>query len=157
MLIVIDDFLSDTDRNNITEMFLHDGDMKWTDAKYDFIQHQCISIILAEANNYYDLQDMVGYEAWLNYNTSKPWHSDKDEYLWNTEEILKTPICSIVYYGVVNDLIGGRFMTETEIITPKTNRLLLFSPNIFHSVEELSGERLSIAINPWNNKPQNYY
>lgn len=156
MLIVIDDFLSEIHKNNIVDIFLTDGNMKWTDVTYNNIIDEYVSIILSEANKYYDLTNMVGYESWSNYGNPIFWHYDKDEYLWNTEETLKTPICSIVYYGIINNLNGGRFTTETEIITPKDNRLLIFSPGIFHSAEDYSGERLSIAINPWDYKPKNY-
>lgn len=156
MLIVIDDFLSGVDRDNINKTFLNDGNMKWTNSKYNFIQDHCVFTILTEANKYYNLQNMVGYESWSNYGNPISWHYDKDEYLWNTENVLKTPICSIVYYGIINNVKGGRFLTESEIITPKNNRLLIFSPCIFHSAEDYSGERLSIAINPWDYKPKNY-
>jgi hypothetical protein len=57
---------------------------------------------------------------------------------------------------MVNDLIGGKFITEDITVTPKTNRLIIFSPNTHHTVEEYTGNRLAIAINPWNIKPRLY-
>ena len=58
----------------------------------------------------------------------------------------------MVYYPYVDeDLKGGRLEFEDgQMITPKTNRLVVFGPGIRHNVEEnYIGDRISLALNPW--------
>ncbi len=33
---------------------------------------------------------------------------------------------------------------------PKTNRLIFLGPDVYHNVEKVTGERISILLNPWN-------
>ena len=86
------------------------------------------------------------------------------------------PLCSIVYYLQIEDLVNGELRishndeiqlnsTNTlyeevranrldhkidDIIIPKTNRAVMFSPGKFHTVNEFTGKRISMIINPWN-------
>ena len=73
----------------------------------------------------------------------------KDEKLAD-EGILKFPLCSIVYYSCVKSLLGGRLYVEDDIITPKTNRMIIFAAGARHYVEDFSGHRVSMLINPWD-------
>jgi len=107
--------------------------------------------LLKECSKYYMLDDCVGYEFWTQ-NNSRPkgWHYDKDEKFYKITGNYKFPICSIIVYLKVNNLIGGLLHLEDTIITPKVNRMIIFPPGIFHYVEEFTGERTSFLTNPWN-------
>ena len=35
---------------------------------------------------------------------------------------------------------------------PKENRLVIFSPGLYHGVEQFKGVRTSINVNPWNTR-----
>ena len=35
-------------------------------------------------------------------------------------------------------------------ITPQENRLIVFSPGLYHGVQQFTGVRTSINVNPWN-------
>ena len=65
------------------------------------------------------------------------------------------PLCSVVYYADVN-AVGGAFVTETASIKPVTNRMIVFSPGVLHGVEEYTGTRMSVAVNPWAKPPMGY-
>lgn len=108
--------------------------------------------LIRRASNYYSLHNCVGYEVWEQKNSRPPtWHQDKDEILAK-QNILKFPICTLVYYIQVENLINGKLQIETGIdVTPITNRLVIFGPGVSHYVEEFSGYRHSIVINPWDN------
>lgn len=98
----------------------------------------------------------MGLESWSHYQTKPEWHYDKDEDLYNQTGILAFPICSIVYYPKIDLVSGGEFITEDVTIKPKNNRLIVFSSGVYHSVNDFKGERFSVIINPWENKPKQY-
>ena len=101
------------------------------------------------ARNYFDLDKCVGYECWSQSNTpNSNWHYDKDERL-AAEGKLSFPLCSMIYYVHV-DAKGGQLHLEDDIITPKNNRLVIFSPGIFHGVDPYQGERVAFLVNPWD-------
>jgi hypothetical protein len=160
MLTVIDDFLPINKNKEVVDFFtVHDASKeKWFEGTLvEYLKGTSfISDCLNVASKYYNLTSMVGCEMWSHNNTRPGWHYDKDEQLWQETKEIKAPLCSIVYYGLVNDLVGGKFITETISVTPKTNRLIVFSPNTYHAVEEYTGNRLAIALNPWNTKPRTY-
>ena len=112
----------------------------------------CIDI-LTIASRYFDFSNIVGYEFWGQQNT-KPntWHYDKDEKLYSKERKLVFPVCSTIYYLAVSDLEGGRLIIEHDVITPKTNRLVIFPPGKYHTVENFKGNRISLLVNPWNHE-----
>ena len=112
----------------------------------------CIDI-LTIASRYFDFSKIVGYEFWSQQNT-KPntWHYDKDEKLYSKERKLVFPVCSTIYYLKVADLEGGRLIIEDDVITPKTNRLVIFPPGKYHTVENFKGNRISLLVNPWNHE-----
>ena len=76
--------------------------------------------------------------------------SDKDEQLNGNKSILSFPLCSMVYYLIVENLEGGQLHVEDDIITPKTNRLVIFSPGKNHYVQPYTGTRISMLVNPWD-------
>lgn len=156
--VIIDDFLN---KNLILEVLeeLKDNNVPetWYNNKENHQYSNFCNIILDECSNYYNLSKSTGYEFWTQNNT-KPadWHIDKDEHCFNTTGIYKLPICTIVTYLKVSDLLGGALRLEDCIITPKTNRVVIFPPGIWHTVEEFSGQRVSTLINPWISKPEGY-
>jgi hypothetical protein len=112
----------------------------------------CIEI-LTIASKYFDFSKIIGYEFWGQNNT-KPgtWHYDKDEKLYSKKKELVFPVCSTIYYLEVSDLVGGRLFVEHDVITPRTNRLVLFPPGKYHAVEDFTGKRVSLLVNPWDHK-----
>ena len=56
----------------------------------------------------------------------------------------------MVYYLIVENLDGGQLHVEDDIITPKANRLVIFSPGKYHYVQPFTGKRVSMLVNPWN-------
>ena len=104
------------------------------------------------ASTYYDLSSCIGYEFWTHNNTRPPqgWHYDRDEFLFEKNGTYDYPLCSIVYYPIVENLEGGQLHLECDIITPKENRLIIFPPKTHHYVEPFKGNRVSILVNPWS-------
>jgi hypothetical protein len=160
MLIVMDDVL-DADNLKITQDFFSVPDnrkMQWVDGSLD----ECMTgstpmaDILAHVRRVFNLTAMNGVEQWAHHGTKPNWHIDKDETLVNTTGEIAMPICSIVFYADIHYLKGGKFMTNSVSVTPKTNRLIAFSPGVEHGVEDYTGTRMSIAINPWAKKPRGY-
>jgi hypothetical protein len=109
--------------------------------------------LLEVASQYYDLTNYVGYEMWCHARNFKisAYHIDKDEVAYEKYGELRTPLCSIIYYLDVKNLEGGRLMFPSKAvpITPKTNRLVIFDKKVAHKVEQWTGSRVSIMINPW--------
>ena len=42
------------------------------------------------------------------------------------------------------------------MITPKQNRLVIFGPGRKHYVQDFTGDRFSVNINPWNRLLEEY-
>jgi len=161
MLVVVDDFLDKEHRDAVVGYFSQSQEareMKWESGGADRLEgdKSPMALLLKEASKYFDLSSMVGSEYWAHYGTHPGWHVDRDEKLVLSTGEIKHPICSIVYYAQIENLVGGNFMTRTEVITPRTNRMIVFSPGVEHSVEYYSGTRLSVAVNPWQTKPLGY-
>ena len=71
--------------------------------------------------------------------------------------ILSCPLCSIVYYPLVEDLRDGRLhlldenLQEDVIIVPKQNRLVALPTARRHFVEPFTrGRRVAFIVNPWD-------
>ena len=112
----------------------------------------CVQMINV-ASNFFDLTSCKGYEFWSQNNTRpQNWHIDQDEQLVAKTNQTRFPLCSMVYYVKVNDLKGGKLHIEDDIITPKTNRLVIFSPQLNHCVVPFVGDRISLCVNPWSVK-----
>ena len=126
---------------------------KWysLDEKHIF-QDFCIQMINL-SSQMYDLTSCVGYEFWTHYNTTpRNWHIDKDEQLKIKTGYTRFPLCSMVYYVYVDELRGGKLHIEDDVITPKSNRLVIFSPGKYHCVEPFLGKRITLCVNPWSEK-----
>ena len=133
------------------------GKMAWFNEPIKEYQKQ----ILYHAQKYYDLSTMVGFEEWGHVAglTQLPdIHQDKDEKLATTG-IIKTAMCSCIYYHKIKDLIGADLVLYEEDdsnkiickIKPQENMLVLLSPGVWHGVSRyISGTRSTVNINPWD-------
>ncbi len=151
--IILDDVFDDETINQFKTIERTDRSVwhvKTEVSPYDKILNIC--------GNYFDMTDYAGYETWSNKTYVPGWHVDKEvsvgQFSDNTNSYL--PICGIVYYPVVEDLKGGEFLTKDLTLIPKTNRLIMFSSEIYHKVNTYTGNRISLAVNPWNKKPLNF-
>ena len=160
MITVIDNVLNDNDLHNVQEYFEQEEARKmcWIDGSYKSLMQKNYFLLklLDQAKPFFNLSSMVGLEQWSHYGTKPDWHVDKDELLAEQTGKLAYPICSIVFYANINNLVGGNFMMTDVTITPKTNRMLVFGSNILHGVDKYNGTRMSVAVNAWSNKPLGY-
>ncbi len=145
------DFFSKIGDNPIEENLV--VDQKWYTYDEDHLfKDICISF-LQLTNSYFDLSSCTGYEFWIQ-NNRRPGrrHIDKDQQLLKEKGIYSFPLCSIIYYiSVDENLVGGKLDIEDDIIiTPKTNRMVIFPPGKYHYVQPFQGQRVSLLINPWD-------
>jgi hypothetical protein len=157
MVCVLDDVLSEIERTTVRDYFLsleRSIEVEWVDGANSHIisYGSPLSKLLQAVEIYVDLSKMVGCEYWSNLNTKTGWHKDTDETLLFRDGIESFPICSCVYYPEINVTLGGDLLFETMRVRPVTNRLVIFSPNMFHTVEDFLGDRLSVALNFWSYK-----
>lgn len=154
-LVVVDDALSEEDKDSVFSLLHNKGESltgMWI-PKGDL--PDCLDKIAQHGAAQFDLSKATGFELWTHQNTRPHvWHYDHDEHERMTTEYIRFPICSIVYYPFVGKLEGGNFRTETVIVTPRTNRLITFSPGVLHGVEEYVGERFAVLLNPWIYPPK---
>jgi hypothetical protein len=161
MLHVIDCALEEADRATIFDYFMGFGrstEFAWADGCLDLLlgYGSPLSNILRVVNKHVDLGGMVGCEYWSHLNTKSGWHKDTDEVKLYRDSVESFPMCSIVYYPHIQNVKGGKLIFETLSIQPVTNRLVIFAPDLRHCVEDFSGERVSVAINPWDYKLEGY-
>lgn len=154
--IVIDDVLTENEVE-ITRSFMKKIERKpvfWADKgePVGFPLYKFLGIV----EQYFDLSSMVGCEYWdaHRYDPSPDlnWHIDKDEKLYTETGEERRPLCSVVYYPHIENLKDGRFLTESHLVVPKTNRMIAFSSGLLHAVERFTGQRKSLSINPWSYK-----
>lgn len=142
MIVVIDDLFEDY--SNVVEHLQETKKIEYAP--------QMVSTILDKASEYFDLSSMQYYEAWT-HGLTRPldWHYDKDEALFQSKGITRFPLCSNVFYPIEDDnLVGGKLMFENGVtVNPKRNRLVVFAPGLYHSVQPFRGKRISININTW--------
>jgi hypothetical protein len=148
MIVILDDIKFDSIIDLLPGMTQGDG---W----FEFGQYKCIDQILDIARKYFDLSEAIGYEMHKNLKGPR-YHYDKDEQLYATQKILSFPLCGIVYYPKIENMQGGDLAFDNVMLLPITNRLVIFSPELAHGVNNFSGTRISIGINPWKEKPLAY-
>ena len=122
----------------------------WFEKLEYHVNYALCSQILEKIEKYFNIKDMKGYDYWTHTHTRPgQWHYDKDERAYVKHGIQRFPICSSVFY-MEADCIGGELQFERGIsIKPVKNRLVIFSPKLYHGVEEFTGKRVSVNINPW--------
>lgn len=169
-MIIIDNFLEGSLLEEIRQDHLWNGNLssKWIDKNSPAVD------TYTKVGNYiwYDkiVADYyhVGYEYWTQVisNRSLDRHYDKDEYLYETQKIIKNPIVGSIYYahedpipGEEEPVIGGYLEIldsrgEIERIKPVSNRLIIFDTKLLHGVTEATGTtRRSLLTNIWETKP----
>ena len=166
MIIILDGVLSDHQMNHFnktinysTEPFVSGSINKkgegWLEKLEYHTNYAICSVILDIIGRHFKLTDMVGYDYWTHTNTKPSWHQDKDEIAYTGKGISRFPICSSVYY-IKADCIGGQLKFENGVeVKPVKNRLVIFSKRLYHGVEEFTGTRVSVNINPWDTKLYN--
>lgn len=112
------------------------SNVKWYNLMDKHIHIDLCLNLLEISNRCYEMSSCVGYEFCTR--------------LSSNENIIRYPLCSIIYYPHVRDLKGGRLLLEDDIITPKSNRLVLFAPSRYRNVEEFTGERIEVVVNPFS-------
>jgi hypothetical protein len=117
----------------------------------------CENLLNLTKKYYSEVKDIRGYDFWAHYNTRpQEWHFDKDETAYIKYGIERFPVCSIICYLEVDLQEGGSLVIEPGIkIEPRTNRMILMAPGVYHFVEEYTGERIGVNINPWCTKMYN--
>ena len=157
MVIILDDVvnLNSSFQRDIINVFSErkqkNIDERWysLDEEHMF-KDFCVQMI-TKANYYVNLTSCIGYEFWTQNNTRPARrHQDKDERLVERTGEYSFPLCSLIYYPIVENLEGGQLHVDDAIITPKTNRLVIMSPGMWHYVEKFTGTRISFLINPWD-------
>jgi hypothetical protein len=111
--------------------------------------------LVTTAALHFDLSSCVGYEWWKHSDGSLPprgWHYDLDEDLWVRYKELRFPLCSIIYYPLIQDIQGGHFITQDVKISPKTNRAIFMNSGEWHTVAPYQNDRYALLINPWGYK-----
>jgi hypothetical protein len=129
--------------------------------------------MLEVIKEFVDLSECAGYEAWCNKNRIPTDHQDINEQL-RMHGILDFPLIGCVYYPFIGNISGAEFHCEDVTIAPRTNRMLLFTPSLWHRVKpdnkapntkssdgryyELAdeGSRVAWSLNPWPYKPPTY-
>ena len=164
MIAILDNVLSDKDFSGFKEAasIFNTVNPEGLWFEVGVYEDPYIKILLEIANNYFDLTKVRGYEVWTHNNT-KPTadmdggcHYDKDEYRWATNKVLSFPVCSLVFYLKVDNVVNGNLIVKDISIAPRMNRLVIFGPGTKHRVEDFVGDRFSISINPWNRLLEEY-
>ena len=162
MIVVMDEIVGNSTFQSDCIKLLHQNEEKtneinfnekWYSLEEDHIFRDfCIQLINV-ASNFYDLSSCIGYEFWSHNNTTpRGWHIDQDEQLNGTTGQTRFPLCSMIYYLKIDNLRRGKLHIEDDIITPKSNRLVIFSPQLNHCVEPYMGDRIALCVNPWSTK-----
>lgn len=149
---VIDHFLTEEEiiclKHHLKKDFLK---YKW----YDYPPKRMYQDkLLGAVAGFVNVEKIVGFEEWSHNPHWKPlptWHLDKNEDKWESSKELELPICSCIYYLNIENLVGGNLLIKDKIeVVPKSNRLVLLKPGVWHAVDKvISGTRVSLNINPW--------
>ena len=103
-----------------------------------------------------DISSSVGIEQWTHdasFYDLPELHFDKNEKLYQEKGELQFPLCSIIAYLKIIDLVGARLIIAeaTPNIVPETGKVVLLKPGVLHGVNaRQSGTRISININIWD-------
>lgn len=145
-LIILDDVFDEATNRAIAGFDYGEGE-KW----YELGANPAHDRILDICRAHFDLSQVVGYEMWCNSGVPGR-HVDKNEKIFREEKRYVFPQCSAVYYATVEKMSGGEFFTDDVRFFPRANRLVLFSPGIYHGVAAYTGTRIAVSLNPWTHK-----
>lgn len=145
-LIILDDVFDASTVAEIAGFDYGEGE-QW----YELGANPAHERILDLCAQHFDLGAVVGYEMWRN-SGNPGWHVDKDERLFRERKEHRYPQCSAVYYADVGEMSGGEFFTDDVRYFPRTNRLVMFSPGLYHGVAAYTGRRFAVSLNPWNHR-----
>lgn len=114
--------------------------------EFDFISRK----ILNYAKEFYNFSNVECIEMWTNVNNVTPiLHTDHDMKYFMETQTERYPVCTVVFYPLI-DLEGqGWLEVQDQIVRPATNRIVCFGPAIPHIVRPFTGKRVSIVYNPW--------
>ena len=81
---------------------------KWYSLDEEHVFRNLCLQMMVKAHHYVDLTSCIGYEFWTQNNTrpNGGWHQDKDEQLKMRTGEINFPLCSLIYYPVVENLKG---------------------------------------------------
>ena len=107
-VIVIDDALSLEDNELFRHRHFCESEVEWGRWIAEGNQPEYIDGLIKIASKYMDLEKVAGYEWWTQKNTytQKGWHIDYDEGKMGIEDILVTPMFSMIYYQLVAHIQG---------------------------------------------------
>tara|TARA_B100000287_G_scaffold372920_1_gene371819 strand:- start:931 stop:1416 length:486 start_codon:yes stop_codon:yes gene_type:complete len=161
MIHVIDDVLSKRKFGQFEKEIVKLDKGSGIDQLYQYDKIKFAHPILKIASRHYDLKKCCGYEIWQHDHIDGylAWHHDRDEILYTRKKIMNHPVCGIVFYVAVDKNLngGGLLFENNERVSPKKNRLVLFDAKLKHCVEQYTGRRHSVNINPWNEKYQPFF
>ena len=115
-----------------------------------------------EYSRFANLDNSIGWEQWMHdpdYAPLPPPHFDKDEVSYSMDKALIFPLCSVILYLKVENLIGAKLQLPKEgiDITPETGKLVLMAPGVYHMISPYhSGKRISLNLNFWDKKIKAY-
>lgn len=175
MLLVIDNFLKSDDP--MLSAIQSDHLWEYNRAKFTFMEsHQPAGNIwermakkIWESVSPHGVlpPQYAGIEYWANEYSMEGdrqhlgWHSDKDEHLFDTTRITKSPYVGSVYYchrtlpaDSYLEIRRGEGDNNIERVQPVPNRLVIFNSSVQHCVTPITaGLRRGFATNIWIDKP----
>jgi hypothetical protein len=153
MVHIFDDFFDvDLEKAQKWALSLNHYDTWYENSNLDFAQK-----MLDLASNYFDLSEYIGCEMHINRHTPNR-HYDKDELHFKRTGEFVFPLCGIVWYNYIDEIVGGEIVfPDIDVsVKPKTDRLIIFQNNLLHEGKPFQGTRMSVGINPWSKKPLAY-
>jgi hypothetical protein len=156
MLAVYDNALSTSEINELINRYHGSGKSLPTSWVPSQRIDACEKAIVELAQKFHGFNDFAGVEIWTHNDTRPGEHKDKDEVLFNRTGEEQFPLCSIVVYLAIEDLVAGEFNCGGVRIKPRSNRIVTFAPGLLHNVNDFCGKRFMLAINPWLNCPEGY-
>ena len=107
--------------------------------------------LIDNVSKFLDISSYTNAEIWGHVRPNTQWHFDIDEHLYQFHSKKRYPLASIVFYSYVYQLVGGElYLKEGLRVCPVMNRQVIFSPKVFHKVNEFYGKRYSVLLNLWD-------
>ena len=152
MITIVKNLLTTEENIQAYNFALSKPESFWVNGTVDSISSNQFALdkIIKAVGSTVDLSTMAGCEIWTHVNSGPGWHIDRDEIAFRKTGETHMPLCSIVYYISVRDLRDGRFCSDIGVVTPETNMLITFPRGLLHGVEPFQGERIILAVNPWD-------